>query len=278
MDIPNSRLISADSTATEFQSEEGETANQHTVVPEQIDSPRSRESVCLKSRPGQEFRADRPFHPQGKLRENIRMNRRIVYQTLRRFIRSKIIIASTERRRRTSRGAPFLFCLVPPIAPIPHRPHRTHQRNPRALRSSLDASPRRRVAGRGGRGRSHRQRSSSGQHRTMRQGGNVWHRSGGRRATSFRPIASERGQSDAERGIGSDPTLNVEGGFGRNETLNVEGGVGRECRVISRRAERWRSGLKRPDDVSEGARAPPGRTGKGAVMLSKASLIGGGRS
>jgi hypothetical protein len=66
--------------------------------------------------------------------------------------------------------------------------------------------------------------------------------------------------------------------MGSDPTLNVEGGVGRECRVINRRAEGWRSGLKGPDDVSEGARAPPGRTGKGAVTLSKASLIGGGRS
>jgi hypothetical protein len=72
-----------------------------------------------------------------------------------------------------------------------------------------------------------------------------------------------RRQSDAERGIGSDPTLNVERGVGRNETLNVQGGVGRECRVINRRAEGSRSGLKGPDDVSELARAPPGRTEKG---------------
>jgi hypothetical protein len=74
MDIPNWRLNSTDSIATEFQSEEGNQVNQRTVVREQIDSPRSRESVRLKSQPVREFRADRPFHPQRKLRENIRMN------------------------------------------------------------------------------------------------------------------------------------------------------------------------------------------------------------
>jgi hypothetical protein len=73
MAIPNWRL---NSTATEFQREEGKTANQHTVMREQIDSPRSRESACLRSRPGREFRAYRLFHSQGKLRENIRMNYR----------------------------------------------------------------------------------------------------------------------------------------------------------------------------------------------------------
>jgi hypothetical protein len=60
--------------------------------------------------------------------------------------------------------------------------------------------------------------------------------SGRTRRRRFRPIASGRRQSDAERGIGSDPTLNVEGEVGRNETLNVEGGLGGECRVINRRA------------------------------------------
>jgi hypothetical protein len=74
MDIPNWRLNSTDSTATAFQSEEGKTANQHTVVREQIASPQSREGVCLKSRPGREFRADRTLHAQGKLRNNLRMN------------------------------------------------------------------------------------------------------------------------------------------------------------------------------------------------------------
>jgi hypothetical protein len=74
MDIPNWRLNSADATATEFQNEEGKTANQHTVVREEIDSPRSRGSVRLKSRLGQDFKAHRLFHPQGKLRDNIRMN------------------------------------------------------------------------------------------------------------------------------------------------------------------------------------------------------------
>jgi hypothetical protein len=69
-----------------------------------------------------------------------------------------------------------------------------------------------------------------------------------------RPIASGRRHSDDERGIGSDPTLNVEGGGDKNETLNVEGGVGRECRVNNRREGGWRSGLKGPDDVSEVAR------------------------
>jgi hypothetical protein len=69
-------IDSTDMIATEFQSEEGETANQDTVVREQIDSPRSRERVCLKSQPRREFRAYRLFHPQGKLRNNIRMNYR----------------------------------------------------------------------------------------------------------------------------------------------------------------------------------------------------------
>jgi hypothetical protein len=82
-------------------------------------------------------------------------------------------------------------------------------------------------------------------------------------ATPLRPIASGRRQSNAERGIGSDSTLNVERRIRRNETLDVEAELGRECRVINRRAERWRGGLKGPDDVSEVARAPPGRTGKG---------------
>jgi hypothetical protein len=74
MDIPNWRLNWTDWTATEFQSEEGKTANQHTVVREQIDLPRRRESVCVKSRPGREFKAYRRVHPQGKLRKNIKMN------------------------------------------------------------------------------------------------------------------------------------------------------------------------------------------------------------
>jgi hypothetical protein len=108
-----------------------------------------------------------------------------------------------------------------------------------------------------------RHRSSSGQRRTMRQGGNAWHRLGRTRRSRFRPIASGRRQPDAERGIGSDPTLNVERGVGRNETLNVEGGAEGESRVINRRAERWRSGLKGPDDVSEVAREHrPGEPGK----------------
>jgi hypothetical protein len=62
------------------------------------------------------------------------------------------------------------------------------------------------------------------------------------RRRRLRPIASGRRQSDAERGIGSDPPL------------TVEGGVGGECRLINRRAEGWRSGLKGSDDVSEVAR------------------------
>jgi hypothetical protein len=113
MDIPNS----TDSTATEFQSREGKTANQHTVIWEQIDLPRSRESVRLKSRPGREFRAYRPFHPQGKLRNNTKVGIVALFDSRsRQFIPSKIIIASTERPRRTSPGAPFPFSLVPPTA------------------------------------------------------------------------------------------------------------------------------------------------------------------
>jgi hypothetical protein len=55
---------------------------------------------------------------------------------------------------------------------------------------------------------------------------------------------------------------------------NVEAGVGRGCRVINRRAEGWRSGLKEPDDVSEVAREHrPDEPGKGPATLF---LIGGG--
>jgi hypothetical protein len=73
------------------------------------------------------------------------------------------------------------------------------------------------------------------------------------RRSRFRPIASGRRQSDAERGIGSDSTLNIERGVGMNEILNVEGGVGGKCRLMNR-AEGRRSGLKGRDNVSDGAR------------------------
>jgi hypothetical protein len=188
------------------------------------------------------------FHPQGKLRENIRMNYRAFLLASRQFIPSQIIIASTKRPRRTHPGAPFLFCLVPPSAPHPPR-QLPAPGTPEPTRCSCAAKPRQRVpddvlrvaAAAGG---AHRQPSPSGQRRTVRQGGNVWHRLGGTRRRRFRPVASGRRQSDAERGIGSDPTLNVEGRVGGNETLNVGRGVGRERRVINRRAEGWRSGLK----------------------------------
>jgi hypothetical protein len=49
----------------------------------------------------------------------------------------------------------------------------------------------------------------------------------------LRLIVSEQRQSDAERGIGSDPTLSAEEGVGGNETLNVEAKVGGERRVIN---------------------------------------------
>jgi hypothetical protein len=91
-------------------------------------------------------------------------------------------------------------------------------------------------------GGAHPQPSSSGQHRTVRQGGNVRHRLEGRRGdVGFGPSHRD----------GGNRTVNVEGGVGRNETLNVEGGVRGECRVMNRRAERWRTGLKGRDDVSE---------------------------
>jgi hypothetical protein len=70
------------------------------------------------------------------------------------------------------------------------------------------------------------------------------------RGRRVQPIASGRPQSDAQRGIGG------------GQTLHVEGRVGRDCRVMNRRAEGWRSGLKRPDDVSEGARQRPDEPGK----------------
>jgi hypothetical protein len=44
------------------------------------------------------------------------------------------------------------------------------------------------------------------------------------------------GQSNAERGIGGDPTLNIEGRVGGNETLNVDAAAGGERPVINRRA------------------------------------------
>jgi hypothetical protein len=36
-------------------------------------------------------------------------------------------------------------------------------------------------------------------------------------------------QSDAERGVGSDEMLNVQGEIGGNETSNIQGGIGDEC-------------------------------------------------
>jgi hypothetical protein len=47
------------------------------------------------------------------------------------------------------------------------------------------------------------------------------------------PIESGWRQSEAERGIGSDQTRNVEGGVFGTDTLNVEAGVRGECRVIN---------------------------------------------
>jgi hypothetical protein len=91
----------------------------------------------------------------------------------------------------------------------------------------------------------------------MRQGANVRHRLGG-------------GCGD----VGFGPSHRN----GGNRTLNVEGGVGRECRVINRRAEGWRSGLKGPDDVSEVAREHrPDEPGKARDAV-KGVTDWGGRS
>jgi hypothetical protein len=85
----------------------------------------------------------------------------------------------------------------------------------------------------------------------------------------LRPIASGWRQSDAEREIGSDPTL------------NVERGVGGECRVINRRdtagrgMAEWIEGTGRSQRSS--ARAPPGRAGDRLRDAVKGVTEWGGR-
>jgi hypothetical protein len=149
----------------------------------------------------------------------------------RQFIPSKIIIASNERPRRTSTGASSLFSRVPPIAPHPHRQLPTPG-TPKPTRSSCAANPHRCIpamtccASR--RPRAERIRSRARPDSTERCGRAATSAidQEADAATSLRPIASGRRQSNAERGIGSDLTLNFEGGVGRNEILNVEAGLG----------------------------------------------------
>jgi hypothetical protein len=160
MDIPNWLLNLTDATATEFQSAEHKTPNQHTVVREQIDCPQSRESIGPKSRPGREFRAYRRFRPRescGTLSERIVGP---LYHSSRRFIPSKIIIASTQRPGRTLRGAPSLFSLVPPTARRQFPTAGTAQVNAILVRCE-EASMRPRGRRLAGRGRSDRSRGTS---------------------------------------------------------------------------------------------------------------------
>jgi hypothetical protein len=160
-----------------------------------------------------------------------------------------------------------LFSLLPPIAPHAHR-QLPAPGTPKPARSSYAANPHRCIPAMtccgSRRPRAERIRSRARPDSTERCGRAVTSviDQGADTATSLRPIASGRRQSDAGRGIGSDPTLNAEGGVRRNEILNVEAEVGRECRVINRRAEGWRSGLKgRTTSAKERERRPdePGK-------------------
>jgi hypothetical protein len=67
------------------------------------------------------------FRSQGKLRENVRTNCRALCKSSKQFRLSQILIATIERPRRTSPGAPSLFCLVPPTAPHQFPTARTAQ-------------------------------------------------------------------------------------------------------------------------------------------------------
>jgi hypothetical protein len=119
---------------------------------EQIDSPQSRESVCLKSRPDREFRAYRLFGHKESCRTPSERIVGFFCDSSRQFIPSKIIIASTKRRGGISARAPFLFSLVPPIAPRQFPTAGTTQIKAILVRcETASMRPRgRRIAGRGG--------------------------------------------------------------------------------------------------------------------------------
>jgi hypothetical protein len=59
-------------------------------------------------------------------------------------------------------------------------------------------------------------------------------------------------QSDAQRGVGSDKTLNVEGKVGGNATLSPEGEIGGEYRVMNRRENKRKAEARRPADAQTG--------------------------
>jgi hypothetical protein len=214
-----------------------------------------------------EFILYRLFQPQGKLRDNIRTNSRALYHSSKPFIHSQIIIINIEGPGRSSRRAPSLFSLVPRSAPrqcptvgtaLQTQPPRAAKR-PRCL--PVDGGSR--AAAEATEAEPVRHRSSSGQATRCDRAVTDGIDQGADAATSLRPVASGRRQSDAERGIGSDPTL------------TVQGGVGGECRVINRRAGGWRSGLKRQDDVSEVAREHrQGEPGKGPGRCQRRPWVG----
>jgi hypothetical protein len=113
MDIPNTRLNSTDASATEFRGGEGKTANQRKVVREQIGSPRSRESVHLKFRPGRRVQSVSTLSTTGEASDNVITN----CSALLLFVHSQIVTATIERPSRTSHRRPSTFSPVPRIAP-----------------------------------------------------------------------------------------------------------------------------------------------------------------
>jgi hypothetical protein len=180
MNIPNYRL---NSTATEFQSEEGRTANQNMVVREQIDSPGSRECVRPKSWPGPRVQSISTFIAAGKASENYQNELSgsfISHQQVFFFlISSPRPLAAGSHIPRSA--FPALTC----SAQCPTRTANCPHPAPLNRRESASMCPRDDVlpvaAALGG---AHPQPSSFGQHLTMRQGGDIWHRLGAGAAKS----------------------------------------------------------------------------------------------
>jgi hypothetical protein len=128
MTIPKCRLNAADMIVHDSQKVEIQAVNQHTVLwkaSEQIELPRSSQTVRLKSRPGRQSAVYPVWQSQGKLSDNIGTNYRRFRKSLRWYTHSQIITATIERPSGTFPGAP---CLVNTLystnspRPTPHKP------------------------------------------------------------------------------------------------------------------------------------------------------------